>query len=451
MRGRSSTNSHHALDYQGIFSFFENFDESIFVIDPDTYEILYVNQIVKKLLGNVINQKCHKVFQGNDSPCSFCINRQIFGENLGKSHASEFYNEHLGRYFKCNSRAIRWPSGKMVRCEVAIDITEQKQSEERYRDLVEKARVAILIDDREGNLKYANAWCAKIFGYSLEEMKSQSIRTVVHRDDVDRVMKYHLDRLNGKSVPSRYDFKGIKKDDSSIFLEVDATIFIEKGQAVGTRSYIWDVTDRKRAEEEARETLIKLRKSLNSTINVIALTVEARDNFLFGHQRRVADLARAIATEMRIPKDKIDGIRSAGVIHDLGKISIPAEILSKPGKLNEAEFNLIKSHPRVSYDILKNIEFPWPVAEIVYQHHERMNGSGYPRGLTGDNILIEARIISVADVIEAMTSHRPYRPGLGIEKALKEIEMNRGTLYDPNAVDACLKLFKEKRFIFKND
>jgi putative nucleotidyltransferase with HDIG domain len=193
----------------------------------------------------------------------------------------------------------------------------------------------------------------------------------------------------------------------------------------------------------------KLRKNLNATINAIALTVEARDPFTSGHQRRVADLARAIATEMGLTKDSIEAIRTAGVIHDLGKICIPAEILSKPAKLNDTEFSLIKAHPKVAYDILKEIEFPWPVAEIVLQHHERMNGSGYPQGLAGEEILMEARVLAVADVVEAMASNRPYRPALGIKEALKEIEKNKGILYDPQAVNACLRLFSKKKFSFK--
>jgi len=160
-------------------------------------------------------------------------------------------------------------------------------------------------------------------------------------------------------------------------------------------------------------------------------------------------VARAIATEMNLPIDRIDGIRMAAAIHDLGKISVPAEILSKPTKLTNLEFMLIKTHSQSGYDILKDIEFPWPVARIVLEHHERMNGSGYPNGLTGDNILMESRILAVADVVEAIASHRPYRPALGVDAALEEIEKNKGTLYDPEVVEVCLRLFREKGFGFE--
>ena len=198
--------------------------------------------------------------------------------------------------------------------------------------------------------------------------------------------------------------------------------------------------------EALQHSLSDLRKSLEGTIQAMAMTVESRDPYTAGHQRRVADLAVAIVGEMGINSDRVEGIRMAGVIHDLGKISVPSEILSKPGKINEYEFELIKNHAQVGYDILKEINFPWPIAQIVYQHHERMNGSGYPKGITGDDILMEARIIGVADVVEAMASHRPYRPALGIEVALEEISKNRGLFYDSDVADSCLRLFKEKGF-----
>ena len=174
--------------------------------------------------------------------------------------------------------------------------------------------------------------------------------------------------------------------------------------------------------------------------------VESRDPYTSGHQVRVAHLARAIATEMGLPQDKIDGIRMAGSIHDIGKLSIPAEILSKPTKLTDIEYSLIKEHSRIGYEMLKNVESPWPLAQIVYQHHERMDGSGYPRNLKGDEILLGARIMAVADVVETMASHRPYRAALGIEAALEEIEKNKGIFYDNAVVDACLKLFREKDY-----
>ena len=196
----------------------------------------------------------------------------------------------------------------------------------------------------------------------------------------------------------------------------------------------------KQNEERLKRTLQDLRKAMGGTIQAMALTVETTDPYTAGHQRRTTNLARSIARKMRLSEREINAIRTGGSIHDLGKIAVPLEILSKPTRLTNIEFDLIKTHPQVGYDILKGIEFPWPIAEIVRQHHERIDGSGYPQGIKGDDILLEARVLAVADVVEAMSSHRPYRPALGMDKALEEILRNRGILYDPHVVDACLAL-----------
>ncbi len=216
----------------------------------------------------------------------------------------------------------------------------------------------------------------------------------------------------------------------------------------GVSVFVKDVTDRKKAERQLQDTLESLRKAFGSIIQVLVSAVETKDPYTAGHQTRSADLARAIATEMKIPKEKIEGLRMAGSIHDIGKLSIPAEILTKPTKLSELEFSLIKEHAQKGYEILKNVESPWPLAEIVYQHHERMDGSGYPRNMKGDDIIMEARILAVADVVESMSSHRPYRSARGIEAALEEIEKNKRILYDPEVVDACLRLFRKKGYSF---
>ena len=203
-----------------------------------------------------------------------------------------------------------------------------------------------------------------------------------------------------------------------------------------------------KSTEELKQSLEKLHNSMEGIIQVIALTVETRDPYTAGHQRRVAELSGTIAQEMELPTGKVEGLRMAAMIHDLGKINVPTEILIKPTKLSDIEFSLIKVHAEVGYSILKDIDFPWPVARMVLEHHERMNGSGYPNRLTGENLLIESRIMAVADVVEAIATYRPYRPALGIEKALEEISENTGILYDPEVVDTCLRLFKEKGFNF---
>jgi HD-GYP domain-containing protein (c-di-GMP phosphodiesterase class II) len=205
-------------------------------------------------------------------------------------------------------------------------------------------------------------------------------------------------------------------------------------------------TQHKRVEEQLQQSFEKLRRTMKGTIYAMALIVEIRDPYMAGHQRKVTSLSCAIAKEMNLSEDKIEGIRLAGAIHDIGRTYIPVEILSKPSRLTDIEFSMVKTHPKVGYDILKMVEFPWPIAQIVLQHHERMDGSGYPQGLSGEEITLEARVLAVADVVEAMASFRPYRPSHGLDKALEEISQNRGLLYDPEAVEACLKLLTEKGF-----
>ena len=206
---------------------------------------------------------------------------------------------------------------------------------------------------------------------------------------------------------------------------------------------------RKHLEEIVQERTAALSDSLLGIIKAISVTVEKRDPYTAGHQFRVANLTKAISREMGLSEELTEGGFQAGFIHDIGKISVPAEILAKPGKLLDEEYTLIKRHSQTGYDILKTIKFPWPIQDIVLQHHERIDGTGYPRGLSGGDILLEAKILAVADTVEAMSSHRPYRPSLGVEKALEEIQQKRGALFDENVVEACLRLFQEKGFEFE--
>jgi PAS domain S-box-containing protein/putative nucleotidyltransferase with HDIG domain len=227
-----------------------------------------------------------------------------------------------------------------------------------------------------------------------------------------------------------------------------AAIRDARGEMIGAIETMTDISPLKRAEDELRENVERLKKVMSGVIRAIDVIVETRDPYTAGHQHQVARLATAIATEMGLPADTVEAIYVAASIHDLGKIYVPAEILSKPGHISDIERGIIRTHPQVGYDILKSIDFPWPIAEIVLQHHERIDGTGYPRGLKDGDIRIEALILGLADVVESMGSHRPYRPTLGTEKALDEIRKNRGTLYDPAVVDVCLALFQDKGFHF---
>jgi len=201
-------------------------------------------------------------------------------------------------------------------------------------------------------------------------------------------------------------------------------------------------------DKKLKQSYKKLQKIIEGTANIITKVVELRDPYSTGHQQKVSKLATAIAREMKLSQDKIEGTRIASLVHDIGKVNLPTEIVSKPGKLIEVEFNLIRNYPKVGYDILKKVDFPWPIAEIVFQHQEKIDGSGYPRGLKGDNICIEAKILGVANVVEAMSSYKSYRPALSIDEALAEISKNKNILFDPKVVDTCIRLFKEKDFKF---
>jgi putative nucleotidyltransferase with HDIG domain len=286
---------------------------------------------------------------------------------------------------------------------------------------------------------------------------TQTLNQILTPDSLQKASKMFADQMALESSPTAdpartalMELEEYCKDGSTIWVELAAS-FLRKDnfKPTGILIITRDITGRKLAEAKLKQTLDSLRKSVVTTVQVLVSAVESRDTYTAGHQSRSADLACAIATEMGLAQEKIEGVRMAGIIHDIGKLSIPAEILSKPTKLKEIEFSLIKQHSRSGYEMLKNVESPWPLAEIVYQHHERINGSGYPRNLKGDEILMESRILAVADVVEAMASHRPYRPTLGIEAALEEIEKNKGILYDNTVADTCLKLFREKGYQLK--
>ena len=317
-----------------------------------------------------------------------------------------------------------------------------------YKDLVEESGIAISVDDQEGRIRFCNRKFAATFGYTPAEMAEQTLQTLIHPDDAEMVRKYHRDRISGLDAPSRYEVRGMRKDGTVLFLEVAAVPFRTDGLE-GTKAYLWDVSGRRLLENRLNNTLKALRKTTGTMVQVIERMLEIRDPYTVNHQQRVADLARAIAMEMGFSADRIDGLRLAGLIHDIGKIAIPAEILTKPTRLSDVEIQLIRAHPRIGYDLIKSIDMPWPVAMTVLQHHERLDGSGYPLGISGNEILPEAKIVGVADVIEAMASHRPYRPALGIGRALEEISQKSGVLYDKDVVEACVKALQQSRFDFR--
>ena len=336
------------------------------------------------------------------------------------------------------------------------EIIDRKQAEGEIRRLkdfnegiVQNMAEGIAVEDAEGCIIFVNPAAADLLGYSPEELVGQHWTAIVPSDQHPSVQAAHERRMHGEA--DRYELQLVRQDGTLVPVLVSGSPRIEEGRFAGTLTVFTDITEHKQVEEELQHSLERLRRTFDETVQALASAIRTRNPYMAGHQRRVTQLACAIAREMGLPEEQIEGIRVAGLIHDIGKISVPIEILSNPDGISDLEYGIIKAHPQIGYDILKAVEFPWPVAEIVLQHNERLDGSGYPQGLSGDEILLEARIIGVADVVDAMSSHQPYRAARGLDKALEEISQNRGVLYDPGVVGACLKLFKQKGFKFERE
>ena len=329
----------------------------------------------------------------------------------------------------------------VLESEVSQRIEEINHALVFQQRLIDALPVPVFYKDKDGLYLGCNTSFEDFFGKKRDQVTGQSVYELFPKEFADL---YHEKEQALLQNPGIQIYESIAKEAAGVVHNVifhKATFSNTDGSIGGLIGTFLDITERKGEIE-------RIRKALRETVQAIAVTVETRDPYTAGHQRRVADLARAVAVEMNLPADQIEGIRLAGSIHDIGKISVPAEILSKPTKLTDIEFMLIKTHSQSGYEILKDIEFPWPLAQTVLEHHERMNGSGYPNGVRGNQILLGSRILAVADVVEAMASHRPYRPSLGLDAALNEISLNKGILYDLDASEACLRLFREQGYQF---
>jgi len=319
-----------------------------------------------------------------------------------------------------------------------------QESEERYRTLFEGSRDAIFITSGANGFIELNQACLDLLGYGRADlMPMRPDEVFFDPNDFNEIRRDILDMGYVKDFETRFR----RRDGEGVTCLISSTgRLAADGRVREYQTIVKNISRQKHDQERLEKTLEMLRRNLNRVIKLVSQVVEKKDPYTAGHQRRVTDLARTIAREMNLPRIQIDAIRMAGSIHDIGKISVPAEILNKPGHLSEIEMSLMKVHSRIGYDILKEIDWSYPIPEIVLQHHERMDGSGYPQGLSGEEIVLEARILGVADVVESMNSFRPYRPALGVEMALEEISKNRGRLYDADVVNACLRLFREKGF-----
>jgi PAS domain S-box-containing protein len=439
----------------------DNAPAGIYEVDFIQRKFVTVNDVMCEYTGYTKEE-----LLGNMSPFDVLTDesKALFMERMTKIFAGEKVPQTVEYTIKTKDGRIIWiilnhkliydkgfPKGARA---VVHNITERKlaeealrKSEEKHRFLVDNANDAIFIA-QDGLIKFPNPKTLEILGYSEEELAALTYEQLLHSGDLALAQEIDQNRRDGKETRGTYTLRVRTRAGEELWAQISSVPIMWEDRPA-TLNFARDITTQKKAEEELRHSVDKLRKITGATIQAMAQTVEVRDPYTAGHQKRVADLARAIATRMGLSSDRVDGIRMAGAIHDIGKISVPAEILSKPGLLTPLEFSLIKTHSQIGYDILKDIEFPWDIATMVLQHHERLDGSGYPQGVTGERILLEARILTVADVVEAMASHRPYRPSLGLDKALEEIGDKKGRFYDPDVVAACFQLFSENKFTFK--
>jgi PAS domain S-box-containing protein len=532
-------------------------DALVYVVDMKTYEILFINTYGQNIWGDITGKVCWQTIQtGLAAPCEFCTNSKLIGPdgNPTEGVVWEFQNTVNNRWYDCRDRAVYWPDGRIVRMEIATDITDrkraeeaQRESEEKYRTLVETTQDLIYATDRKGFLTYMNPTLKRTLGYAHDELNGKNFGQIVAPECIDSTKDIFRRAMRGEHIPV-YEVDLIREAGTRLSVEFNvSTIYDNEGKPAGRYGIGRDITERKIIAEKLRiserdlrvligknvdgliivdndgtlrfmnpaaellfgrkaENLIgkdmglplvsgeatemeisrkdraqctvemrtasisweekeaflvslrditerkqveeNIRKSLLGAVRAIASIVELKDPYTAGHQRRVSTLSLVIAQEMKLEQEQCEGIRIAGMIHDIGKVSIPSEILNKPGKISALEFSMIRGHAQAGFDILKDLDFPWSIDHMILQHHERVNGSGYPQGLSGKDILLEARIIAVADVVEAMATHRPYRAAVGIDQALGEITKNRGVFYDTEVVDVCLRIFREKRFKF---
>ena len=315
-------------------------------------------------------------------------------------------------------------------------------AEDWYLALVQQSSDLLVVIDEEAVVLYANPAAAAMFGIPTEEVIGTLAFEYIHPDDRQRLIAKHAELVQSPGASMTDTVRFDSATGEVRILETVSTNCLDVSSVSGIVINGRDVTER-------NEYRTKLEASLDAITLAIANAMELRDPYTAGHQREVAHIATALARELALPDDEIKGIEVAATLHDIGKIAVPAEILNRPGRLSAAEFEIVKTHCEAGYHIVAEVPFPWPVATMILQHHERLDGSGYPNGLTEHDILFGSRIVAVADVLSAMSSHRPYRPALGLDAALAEFETNGGRLYDADVVDACQSLVRMKRLGLK--
>jgi len=441
-------------------SIFENAVEGIFQSTPDS-DLIAVNPAMARIFGYSspdemvadVTNIGHQLYVNSRDRHRF--QQLLEKDEVVEGFESQFYRKDGSALWgSLNVRTVKDSAGNVLFYEGTLeDITARKtaeedlkKSEEKYRNIFENALEGIFQITPEGRYLSVNPALARIHGFNSPDEMIHSVTDIAHQLYVDPSRRAELKRLTEeKGFVKDFEIMMRRKDLSLQWVSVNShAVRDNNGNILYYEGTLQDITSRKLAEEE----LSQLKKTLEGVINAISSTVEMREPCSKDHQKRVSKLAGTIANEMGFTQDAIKNLVIAGLIHDIGKISIPAEILNKPAQLSEMEFSLVRTHALAGYNIVKTSGLSYPVSEVVLQHHERLNGSGYPTGLKGVEILLESRILAVADVVEAIVSNRPYRLALGINAGLTEIKKNKGILYDTDVVNVCLKLFQEKQFTF---
>lgn len=326
------------------------------------------------------------------------------------------------------------------------------ESEQKYKRLVNNLFEVIYSLKPDGTISFISDGVREIFGFSPSEMMGRNFALFIVPQDIGKLTASFRARLINDSAKEQFqDIRVYSKKGDIRYIHISSKTYMENGRMAGVIGAITDITENRNMQRALDDSYSKLEKSMQDTITAVSRLIEIRDPYTAGHQKRVFELSLAIAEKLGLSVEQKKGLNIASLVHDIGKVSVPSEILSKPGQLSRTEFSIIQGHPETGYSILKDIDFSWPVADIIRQHHERLDGSGYPASLKGDHILPEARIIAVADTVEAMSSHRPYRPALGIAQAMEVIQGGRGSLFDPSVVDVCVSLFSDGIFAWSED
>ncbi len=453
-------------EYERYYALIESTNDLIWVVDPIDYKLLKFNSAFKNHF---------KIGRGLDIKFGM-VPEEILPNNLAEVWRDYYAKVKKDGSFKIEHKAtsrgiILLLSINLIKTDdeiIAIsvfgqDITERKQMENSLRKstlqlerILNNLQDAYFQADTNGNIIFVNPIALKMYAYnSMDEIMGKPAE-LLYADRNDRL--FLINELRSHNAIVDYCSKGLRKDGTTFWASMNVQFVLDDdGNIIGTEGAVRDISERKDLEENLekhRENLEASNKKLSllveQSIKTISKIGELRDAYTAGHQRRTADLACAIAQELGLTADEVNNIFFGAIIHDIGKIYVSSDILNKPGKITNLEYQLIQTHAEFGYNIVKDIDFPCQIATMIHQHHERLDGLGYPQGLSGDQIILESRILAVSDVVEAMTSHRPYRPSLGVDAALEEIAAFKGSKYDCDVVDACIKLFREEGFAFKN-